>query len=505
MLFNSSIFLFYFLPCALIGYQLAARFGRRPVIGWLAFASVVFYSWWNWHFVFVLLGSMLLNFVTSKLIAASPIPAQKKLWLILGIALNLAGLFYFKYLFHLLGFFHSVGIGHHAWSTVALPLGISFFTFTQIGYLVDLSQGLAEPQNFVEFALFVSFFPHLIAGPILHHREMMPQFVERKDSHLQMDDMLVGLSWFVLGLAKKCILADSLGPHADSAFAASRTLGIQAAWLGIILYSLQLYFDFSGYSDMAIGLARMFSIRFPMNFNSPYKAANITEFWQRWNMTLTRYLTLYLYNPISLAVNRRRLRVGRKVSQKAARTLPGFLSMVAWPTMATMFLVGIWHGAGLQYIIFGTMHGAYLTADHLWRLVRPQRKADPRTSAGPFTRAASVLVTYVCVMLALVFFRANGTGDALHYLAGMVGLHGVTWHDPGVTRLPVLLAAVGLAIVWFLPNTQEILGQVESAVNERRTWLAWKPTWQWSLTLGVLFFIALLFVSNSGTFLYFQF
>lgn len=504
MLFNSGIFLLYFLPCVLVVYQLLARFGRRTVIGFLAFASIVFYAWWNWHFVFVLIGSMLVNFAFSRLIAAAATPGRKKFWLIAGITANLSALCYYKYLWHILSFFTTAGWAHHEWSPIVLPLGISFFTFTQIAYLVDLSQGQATSQNLVEYALFVTFFPHLIAGPILHHKEMMPQFLAERDPRLNSEDLLVGLSWFVMGLAKKTVLADSLSRYADTAFAGQQVLGLVPAWLGILSYSLQLYFDFSGYSDMAIGLARMFSIRFPFNFDSPYKAANIIDFWARWHMTLTRYLTLYLYNSISLSVSRRRMRAGKKVSTKAARTVPGFLSMIAWPTLATMFLAGIWHGAGFQFIIFGVLHGVYLTVNHAWRLYRGN--AAERKPAGPVAHVASVLLTFGCVLIAQIFFRADSTTAALRFLAGMVGLHGASLHLSAFNLRNLSRILPGLLIVWFLPNTQQILGQAGTAIQAARwRWLAWKPSLAWSIAIGVLFFIAVINIEDSSTFLYFQF
>ena len=504
MLFNSGIFLLFFLPITLIGYQLFSRFGRRPIIAWLAFASVVFYSWWNWHFAFVLLGSVLVNFTISHLIAGSENQERKKFWMISGIALNLGALCYYKYLFHLLTFFDDVLHVHHGWPDVALPLGISFFTFTQIAYLIDLAQGEATPQNIVEYTLFVTFFPHLIAGPILHHKEMMPQFLAEGYGRLKPDDVLVGLTWFTIGLAKKCILADTIAIRADQAFILGDKLGVQGAWIGIISYSLQLYFDFSGYSDMAIGLARMFSIEFPLNFNSPYKAQTVQDYWQRFHMTLTRYLTLYLYNPLSLAVNRARMSKGKKISKKAARTVPGFLSMIAWPTMATMFLAGVWHGAGLQYLIFGVLHGIYLTVNQAWHLyLGPESERKP---AGVFTKVASVLATYVCVLVAQVFFRASSTAAALRYLAGMFGLHGATWHDDPAKPSRILVAVIGLVIVWFFPNTQQILGEAGASLKGTGwNWVSWRPTLRWSVAIGVLFFVSLLYVQNQATFLYFQF
>jgi alginate O-acetyltransferase complex protein AlgI len=503
MLFNSAIFLVFFLPLTLIGYQIFARLGRRAMIAWLTFASIVFYSWWNWHFVFVLLGSVLVNFTISKFIARGAGTKSAKAWMVAGILINLGILGYYKYLFRFLDALDSVGLIHHHWDQVLLPLGISFFTFTQIAYLIDLSQGEAEPQNLVEYSLFVTFFPHLISGPILHHLEMMPQFKERHFG-LRMDDMLVGISWFVLGFAKKCIIADTLANRADHAFQLGPTLGVQGAWCGIITYSLQLYFDFSGYSDMAIGLARMFSIEFPMNFNSPYKAVRITDFWARWHMTLTRYLTRYIYNPISLAVRRSRLRAGKKVSQQAARNLPGFVALIAWPTMVTMTVAGVWHGAGLKFVIFGALHGIYLTLNHAWRLLRGQA-AELRTPSK-LGSALSVLLTYACVLVALVFFRASSTDSALHYLAGMIGLHGMSWHDDAIKASRALLATGGLMLVWFFPNTQQILGQRAAATSQGRwSWPTWQPTLRWSVAIGVLFFIGLLFVDNTATFLYFQF
>ena len=500
MLFNSGIFLFYFLPLSLIGYQLLARFGKRAVIGFLAFASIVFYSWWDWHFVYVLVGSMLLNFAVSRLIVAAKTDAQKKFWLISGITLNLGALCYYKYLESILRFFTHLGWAH-GWPQIVLPLGISFFTFTQIAYLIDLTQGQAQPQSIVEYALFVTFFPHLIAGPILHHKEMMPQFLAPGDPRLKADDVLVGLSWFVMGFAKKCIIADYFGPHAEGAFNSPSRLHMGEAWLGIVAYSLQLYFDFSGYSDMAIGLGRMFSIKFPMNFNSPYKAASIIDYWARWHMTLTRYLTAYLYNPISLSVNRARMKAGKKVSQKAARTISGFVSMIAWPTMLTMFLAGIWHGAGFQFIIFGLLHGFYISVNHAWRLYRGLRSEHQPVSAQ--TRVAYVLLTYLCVLIAQIFFRANSTHDALQFLGAMAGMHG---HSLAMKKPLLVLSLVGLIACWSLPNTQEILGQAGQSIEQARwRWLIWKPTLVWSVALGVLFFASILSIRNEATFLYFQF
>ena len=532
MLFNSASFLFYFLPAALIGYAVMARLGRRAVVGWLAFMSVVFYGVWKPRYVLVLLGSMLVNYAVSRMIAKTRKPdapgtdRAATWWMVGGITANLVALAYFKYLFHFLVFMNQMQVTTTNWRQIVLPLGISFFTFTQIAYLVDLRQGEADPQDFVSYALFVTFFPHLIAGPILHHKEMMPQFAER-EKRLNWDDVAMGLSWFILGLAKKVIIADRIAPFADSAFAHPHQLGVWGAWIGVLNYSMQLYFDFSGYSDMAVGLARMFSIRFPYNFNSPYKSANIIDFWARWHMTLTRYITLYLYNPVALAVSRRRLRMGKPVSKKASRTLAGFAGMVALPTFFTLFLAGVWHGAGSQFIIFGLLHGCYLTANHAWRLWRPKPAQEPRKW---YSAPLGMALTYLAVLVAQVFFRADSTGDALSLLAGMSGLHGMQMPAQIASHLHIAasesaraaaeFSAKSLAvfllfpICWLLPNVQEIMGDTHpgdeisrgAPLGERIAHaIQWRPNWAWCAALACTLLVVLAYISYSTSFLYFQF
>ena len=334
MLFSSNVFIFFFLPVALIGYQLLGRFGRRAVFGWLSLVSLFFYGYWNPKYLFLLGASILLNFIASRVIARVASERAKTTALVAAITGNLLLLFWFKYLFPLLHFFHGVGWLSRDFGSVILPLGISFFTFTQIAYLIDLRQGEAEPQSPLSYLLFVSFFPHLIAGPIIHHSEMMPQFNAQRHSGLRADDMAVGTTWFLLGLAKKVLIADTFGPIADSLYYSPHRFGTQATWVGMLAYAVQLYFDFSGYSDMALGLARMFSITFPVNFNSPYKAANIIEFWQRWHMTLTRYLNLYLFNPIALSMSRRRIRLAKKPRRKRSAPSPASPSSSPSPCLS---------------------------------------------------------------------------------------------------------------------------------------------------------------------------
>ena len=540
MLFNSLRFLFFFLPATMLGFHLLGRYGRRPVIAWLAFMSVVFYAAWNPPFVLFLLGSILVNYLVAATLAAAPegSPSRKRL-LTLGIILNLLSLFYFKYLFKLLvslSVLHLTAIHPHP---ILLPLGISFFTFTQISYLVDLAQGQADRQDFLSYLLFVTFFPHLIAGPILHHKEIMPQFgiqpgrdpavhlphsiqpppPPHRRFSLKPQDVAVGLTWFLIGLAKKVLIADKLSPEADVAFHNAGTLTATHAWTGLVVYSMQLYFDFSGYSDMALGLARIFSIRFPINFDSPYKATSVTEYWQRWHITLTRYITLYLYNPLLLAVQRRRLLAGKKTSRKALATLEGFTTMVAYPTLVTMLLTGLWHGAGIQFLLFGAIHGVYLTANQAWRHFR--RRGVDATPATGLTRLAMMIGVYAQVSFALIFFRSDSLHAAFALLRDMAGRHGV-----GTTSslLDGALAFALFPVVWFLPNSQQILGQEptpthpepghHSPTSEPQdpaaptpllARLRWSPNLGWAVVMAVLFFTVLANLDSTTSFLYFQF
>ncbi len=506
MLFNSFAFLFCFLPIAMVGFHLLGRSGRRPVIAWLALCSVVFYAVWKPVFVFFLLGSILVNYLFSVAIfSAGEGSSRRRLYLTLGVTANLLALFYFKYLYKTLLVLHYF---HGAAPTVLpmlLPLGISFFTFTQISYLVDLAQGQAERQDFLSYVLFVTFFPHLIMGPILHHKEMMPQFAAGRRFRLVPADVSLGMTWFLLGLGKKVLIADRLAGGAEASFAHAGSQPATAAWAGLVLYTMQLYFDFSGYSDMALGLARIFSIRFPLNFDSPYKATSVTEYWQRWHMTLTRYVTLYIYNPLLLAVQRRRLAAGKKISRKSLATVGGFTSMVAYPTIITMLLTGLWHGAGLKFLIFGLLHGIYLTANQAWRHFRQRRKGVPPDPPTGALRMALQIGVYLQVSLALIFFRADTLHAAFAMLGDLVGLRG-RGHVGSL-----LNAFIGFAlfpIVWFMPNTQQILNEepansgLSSGILPR---LRWSPNLGWGLAMAVLFFAILANLDQNQPFLYFQF
>jgi alginate O-acetyltransferase complex protein AlgI len=506
MLFNSPEFLFCYLPIVLLGYAVLGKFGRTAVVSWLACASLAFYAYWRPEFVLLLAGSIAVNYACSRLIWRLRERSRAQVVVLtLAITANLATLAFFKYLFPLIHFIDDTLGLHASFTNVILPLGISFFTFTQIAYLVDLSQETAEPQDLSGYVLFVTFFPHLIAGPILHHREIMPQFAPGRDFRIQWRDLALGSSWFALGLGKKVLLADRFAPYADAAFAHTGSLTMAGAWVGVLNYALQLYFDFSGYSDMAIGLARMFSIEFPFNFDSPYKATSIIDFWSRWHMTLTRYLTLYLYNPFAMGANRRRAARGKSNSRKAQRTAGGFASLVAFPTITTMFLAGIWHGAGLQFIIFGVLHGSYLTVNHAWRIFRREGSILARVIALP---VVCVGLTFSAVLMAQVFFRSASTHDALQVLAGLSGGHGVGLDELSMLPPHAFLFLLALPVIWGFPNTQEMLGQVSTVranIFGSRALAMWRPNWAWACSLGGLLVAVLWYMTDTSSFLYFQF
>jgi len=538
VLFNSYVFLYAFLPIALIGYFLLAQVGRVAAALWLVAVSLVFYGWWNPPYVPLLALSIGGNYLLSRLLGATERRPQLQTWVLaLGVTANLGALAYYKYLAWLIVLLNEAAGTRFAQPGIVLPLGISFFTFTQLGYLIDCKQGVAKDRGLLNYLVFVTFFPHLIAGPILHNGEMMPQFAAPATYQFSADNFSIGLGIFVIGLLKKCLLADPIGAIVPAGFAHATELPLFAAWHVSLAYSLQLYFDFSGYSDMAIGLARMFNLRFPLNFNSPYKAASVIDYWQRWHMTLTRYLMMYLYNPIALTIARRRIARGQGMSRAVYATPRGFASLVVLPIGITMMAAGIWHGAGAQFLVFGLLHAAYLTINHAWRILGPRRARG--ATPLPAAHVGSVLLTYLCVLVGSVFFRAPSVPGALDMLGGMVGLHGIGPGFPLTAELMphigplgvvlqargfidvarwqetvrALMALGGMAglyfIVWFLPNTQQIFADASPALDaiERGpiVWLRWRSTLPWAVAFGCASILGLLAVGGTGEFLYFQF
>jgi D-alanyl-lipoteichoic acid acyltransferase DltB (MBOAT superfamily) len=485
MLFNSPEFLFGFLPISLAGFFFLSRFAKPSWAAiWLVLASFVFYAWWRTDFVPLLVLSMAFNFAMGLALARNQDQSFAKPLLIFGIAANLAALGWFKYS----GFFAEILNDMTQWGvpvpSITLPLAISFYTFNQIAYLVDVHAGEARERSFVNYMLFVLFFPHLIAGPIVHHKEMLPQFAQPETYRFNLNNFVLGMTAFGIGLFKKVCIADPLASQTEIAFGPAES-GLAPSfidsWYGSIAYALQIYFDFSGYSDMAVGLGLMFGIVLPINFASPYRAASIIEFWSRWHMTLTRFLTGYIYNPIAMALTRRRMAAGKPTFSRNKPRFEPFLVMVAFPTIATMTLAGVWHGAGWTFLVFGVWHGLALTINHGWRAARRAYHWD-RTFGWAGT-AVAVIVTFVTVVIGLVFFKSASMDQALAVLRGMAGFGGEvqlmatrTFNPAEATVLEFFqwrvvsmqgaLIAIAFLIVYCLPNTARYLEYLSQAMKD---------------------------------------
>ena len=488
MLFNSYVFLGGFLPACLAGFALACRLGRTAAMGWLLLASLVFYGWWNAAFLPVLLVSIAGNFLAARLILATEGRAGRAV-LIAAVALNLAALGFYKYLAAIL---HGLGVPASAFAEPALPLGISFFTFTQIGWLLDCHARLEQRRGPLDYALFVAFFPHLIAGPLLNGREIMGAFADPATWRPSSRNLMIGSGIFLIGLLKKTLLADPISTLVAPGFAPGETLTLLPAWRAALAWSLQLYFDFSGYSDMAVGLARMFGVAFPFNFDAPYRAASVIDYWQRWHISLTRFLTSTIHAPLTLAIMRRRRARGLPCDRKAQRTPRGFATMLALPILATMGLAGVWHGAGPTFAIFGLLHAVFLIVNHAWRLWGPAHAQPTRAGA-----VGAVLLTYLCVLAGAVVFRAPSLDGAGRLFVAMLGFNGADrTPDPRGLLDAAWLAGLYL-IVWGAPTTQVLMAGASR--------LSWRPTPPWAAAFGAAAALGLLAMGGTGEFLYFQF
>jgi alginate O-acetyltransferase complex protein AlgI len=493
VLFPSYEFVFHFLPLVLGGFfGLGALGWSRLAAGWLAVASLYFYSRWNVQFVGLLLASIAFNYVLALLISRATEPWRKRA-LVFAIASDIALLAYFKYTNFFIDTINQAADARIAHANIVLPIGISFFTFTQLAFLVDVYRGLAKEYNLTHYVLFVTYFPHLIAGPVLHHKQMMPQFAKREIYRPQLENVATGAIFFAIGIAKKIVVADSLGVLANKVFdaaAAGTVPGIGAAWAGAVSYTLQIYFDFSGYSDMAIGLSLLFGVQLPLNFNSPYKAASIIDFWRRWHMTLSSFLRDYLYVP--LGGNRR-------------GTARRFVNLGI-----TMLLGGLWHGASWNFVMWGGLHGAYLAVNHAWRALWPTAQEGTRSLLRV---AAGVLTTFCGTVIAWVFFRAADFPAASRVLGGMFGLSVPTMSDGalGVGKTSVSYIAVALLIGWVAPNSQELAASYRALADASRGYAAFTgrlPVAAWGLFVSALLLAGAIWQFGTvydSPFLYFQF
>jgi len=464
MLFNSHVFIFAFLPVTLAGYFLLCRlrltYGARV---WLAFASLVFYGWWDVRYVPLILVSIAFNYTVGRLLIAWGKPASRlsdhrKKLLAFGIIGDILLLGYYKYADFFLENVNAALGTDYPLPNIVLPLGISFFTFTQIAFLVDAYRQKAKEYDIVNYVLFVTFFPHLIAGPILHHGEMMPQFDRVRNKVWNWNNAARGVYLFCIGLFKKVVIADTFAEYANDGFAEAYRFA--ESWIAALSYTFQLYFDFSGYTDMAIGIALLFNIRLPQNFNSPYKAASIQDFWRRWHMTLSRFLREYIYIP--LGGNRK----GR------LRTY--------FNNMAVFLIGGFWHGAGWTFIMWGFLHGAAQVIQRIWN-----------ERGRPLPRRLAWTITFLFVNVTWVFFRAESFGQALRLLKGMAGLNGFG-RLQAEHLFPLLLIAIFLPIVLFARNSSEL---------ERD----FRPGWKTGFAAAAMFVVSLLFMNRISEFLYFDF
>lgn len=522
MLFNSYVFIFLFMPFVGIIYYLLGKRNQFFSALWLMAASLFFYAWWSVEYLWLLLASIYFNYVIGRLLDKLNLLGQNiSSGILLGFAItaNLLLLGYYKYAnFFLDTLNHFSGGSHHIMGLI-LPMGISFFTFTQIAFLVDVWKKKAQEYKFIHYTLFVTYFPHLIAGPIIHHSEIMPQFRNGSSRQFIPENLSVGLMIFIIGLFKKVIVADGVGVYVDPVFHAAGSgilLTFVDAWCGALAYTFQLYFDFSGYSDMAIGISRIFGIKLPINFYSPYKANNIIVFWRRWHITLSRFLRDYLYFPLG---GNRKGKLRRYIN-----------------LMITMMLGGLWHGASWTFVIWGSLHGVYLVINHGWNAIH-ERVIGATNKEALISRLAGRILTFIAVVVAWVFFRAENTRSAFEILKAMSGQNGVqlplswspllshisTWFEKYRIHFGeleetyrsgefswLLILLIG---VWILPNTYQIMKQFnpalalteEVAIRKPLRFLEWKPNVAWAVMSCIFMVFVVLNISKETVFLYYQF
>ncbi|WP_235048821.1 MBOAT family O-acyltransferase [Methylomonas sp. MK1] len=514
------MFLLAFLPITLLLFFSSGKHNSKLAAGVLFFASLVFYGWWDTRYVGLLLTSIVFNFAIGQKLSHKKF-SNRKPTLIFGVCVNLAVLGYFKYAGFFLETFRVVTGSSWEFPQIVLPLGISFFTFTQIAFLVDAYKSYARELNIIHYGLFVTYFPHLIAGPVLHHKEMMPQFKNTETYRPKSINFAVGLTIFIIGLFKKVCIADTVSGYSSVMFAEASAGGeitLVSAWAGALAYSVQLYFDFSGYSDMAIGLSRIFGVTLPLNFNSPYKSKNIIEFWRRWHMTLSRFLRDYLYIPLGGS---------RNGSFARYRNL-----------LVTMLLGGLWHGAGWTFVIWGGLHGTYLIINHCWQALQIKLGLN-LSERGRIAAFTGWLITFVAVVIAWVFFRAPDTVSAMHIIKAMTPGIGKILLDANLYDMlhwrikeygqslnviscrftPTELSAeieMWIWIVTFLlgsfimPNTQEIMHNFKPALDYESVstpikWFHWRPNTIWLCVITIMGLLALPYTNAVSEFLYFQF
>jgi len=480
MLFNSFEFIFVFLPVTLVVYFLLnKRKLTKAATAWLVFASLFFYSWWNVKYLALIVGSIIFNFAIgtalAKIAKSDGTEWSKKSVLIFGLVANVLLLGYYKYADFFIGNINTLVGLQLTFQKIILPLGISFFTFTQIAYIVDAYAGKAREYDLLNYALFVTFFPHLLAGPIIHHKEMMPQFASMRNKVLNYRNLSRALFLFFIGLSKKIIIADSISPIANAGFDASAQLTFLDAWVTSLSYTFQIYFDFSAYTDIALAASLMFNIRLPFNFNSPYKATDITDFWRRWHMTLSRFLRDYVYIPLG----------GNRLG--SFRTY--------FNLMATFLVGGLWHGAGWTFVLWGFLHGAATVVHRVWTKLEID-----------LPRFLAWFITINFINITWVFFRARTWEDALRILRAMTGMHGMElssrFERLGINFGSLVFMHVNKNIFYVLALLMLIAALVKNSNDLSETF---KPNWKNASAIIIIAFYTLLSLHNVTEFLYFNF
>ncbi|MBF0540484.1 MAG: MBOAT family protein [Nitrospirae bacterium] len=473
MLFNSYEFIFFFLPIVFIVYFYLNS--KRLIIGgrvWLIISSLFFYSYWNPVYLPLILFSIGFNFIIGLLMtrlknSKQPlfhINISEKQLLILSITCNLALLGYFKYMNFFINNINLVfDAGIHP-QNIILPLAISFFTFNQITYIVDIYKCKTESYDLLRYALFVTFFPHLIAGPLVHYKEMMPQFSSTYNLTKNYRNIALGLTLFSIGLFKKVIIADTLAVWASNGFDKAEVLNFFEAWVTSISYTFQIYFDFSGYTDMALGSSLIFNIKLPINFNSPYKAANIRDFWQRWHMTLSRFLKEYIYIP--LGGNR------------------GSKYRMYFNLLVTFLLGGIWHGASWMFILWGGLHGIAIIIHRIW--------------SGFNLRLNHILgwiITFNFINISWIFFRAKNEHDAFKVISGMFNINKIImphFLSTDGSLITIIFISLAYILVLYFKNSNSLILQIS-------------PKLKYSLITSILLIISIINLTTKSEFLYFNF
>jgi len=496
MLFNSYQCILAFLPLLLLAYWCVSQVARDKLGLLLLASSMIFYALWGMGFFVLLLCMICLNCAFGQVLAAMPDRGEggisRKHVMTLALVCNLAPLCWFKYTNFFIDNINAAFGASIAHQSAGLPLGISFYTFLQIAYLVTVYRRQTESVSLLQYAHFVSFFPYVISGPLVRYPQIGPQLADPQP--LTAADIGRAMTFFVIGLAKKVLLADSIAAYADSIFNAAHKgfpLTSAEAWIGSLAYTFQLYFDFSGYTDMAIGIALLFGVTLPDNFDSPYKSTGIVDFWRRWHITLSLWLRDFLYIPLGGS------RAGKF---KQYRNL-----------LLTMLLGGLWHGAGWTFIIWGGMHGAMLCINHFWK-TWTVRNISERALHSSALRIVSIAFTFLCINFAWVLFRADSLHAAGVIYSSMAGIFSSDFSGGCSTLFankyirgiwPVIFLAVSGLLVWCFPTTRQLINGMR--IDGTRPWLVWQPDTRWAVGLAVLTFGALLLLSRKTVFLYFQF